>query len=65
MAGKYPSIPNPTRDPANLQDVCTLLKQTVETVTNQRGDPGNSMVSWNDLVRLGLITPNAVPRRGQ
>jgi hypothetical protein len=65
MPQKYPAISEPTNDINSLRDALTSAKQAIEIITNQRGDPLTSMVSWGDLVRLGVVTPLQVPKTGK
>lgn len=66
MAGtnvpKYPAINEPTTDGASLRESVLNLKEGVEMLTRQRGDPIASAVTWADLVALGLIDAAAVPK---
>jgi hypothetical protein len=48
------------------------MKELVEVLARQRGDIGNSAVTWDDLLKLNqpetgtgkpLIDPRAVPRK--
>jgi hypothetical protein len=64
MAQKYPAISDPTTEAASLRDAVISAKQAIEIITNQRGDPQNSMVSWGQLVKLGLVKATAVPKQG-
>lgn len=59
---KYPSIPDPTTAPENLLDATLALKQAMEIVTGQRGDKLHTAVTWADLVALGVITKDQVPK---
>jgi hypothetical protein len=61
MTLRYPAIPNPSADPVALRSTGIALKETVETLTLQRGNPLNAAVTWQDLVNLGLITAAQVP----
>ncbi|WP_454627803.1 tail fiber domain-containing protein [Bradyrhizobium cenepequi] len=49
MAAKYPSIPDPTIDPASLRDSVLALKQAFEIMSGQRGDPSSAAVLPGDL----------------
>jgi hypothetical protein len=58
---KYPAIPEATQDPRSLKVTVDALKESVELLTGQRrGLP--AVVTWEDLVRLGLISETDVPR---
>ena len=61
MAVKYPPIPTPNTDPEALRRADLALKETIEIMTGQRGNPGDAMVTWQDLVNLGLIVPTQIP----
>jgi hypothetical protein len=63
MTLRYPAIPNPSADPIALRSTGIALKETVETLTLQRGSPLNAAVTWQDLVNLGLITAAQVPTK--
>jgi len=62
MATKYPVIPDPTTDPTTLRVTAMALKEGQEILTRQRGDRTMSAVTWQDLLRLGLVTSNQVPK---
>lgn len=62
MAAKYPSIPDPTLDPSSLRDSLLALKQAFEIHSGQRKTPLVAAPTWQDLVDLGLITSDQVPR---
>ena len=59
---KYPAINEPTVDGASLRESVLSLKEGVEMLTRQRGDPIASAVTWADLVALGLIEASDVPK---
>lgn len=59
---KYPSIPKPAADLIALAQAGEAMKETLEILTQQRGNKENSAVTWQDLVDLGLILPTQVPR---
>lgn len=56
-------IPEPTSEPRSLLDAVKALKEAVETMTGQRGDPLDQTVTYRDLVRLKLLDPRMVPQR--
>lgn len=62
MAAKYPSIPEPQADVLALRASSVALKETVEMLTQQRGNKLNAAVTWQDLLDLGLALPTQVPR---
>ena len=66
MAGtnvpKYPAVSEPTTDGASLRESVLNLKEGVEMLTRQRGDPIASAVTWADLSRWGLLTLPTYPK---
>lgn len=58
---KYPAITEPTTDPSSLRDSVLNLKEATEMLTRQRGDPAASVITWADLVNLGIITKDQIP----
>lgn len=58
---KYPSIPAPSQDIRSIQATVIALKEAVELLTGQRQNV-NPPVTWDDLVRLGVIEQGDVPR---
>lgn len=56
---KYVSIPDPTLEAKSQQTCILALKENVEYLTGQRGAPP---VTWDDLVRLGVVKQGDVPR---
>jgi hypothetical protein len=63
--GDYGSIPDPMLNLPSHQDTLTALKQAVEVLTRQRRveQVKASAVTWNDLLALGLIQEDQVPKR--
>ena len=60
---KFPGIPEPTSDPSGLLTTLSACKQALEVILGQRrGSRRDSAVTWGDLVELGLIEENQVPR---
>lgn len=59
---KYPAISEPTVDGASLRESVLSLKEGVEMLTRQRGDPIASAVTWADLVALGIVKVSDVPK---
>ena len=57
------SIPVPTQDPASLRATVAAIKDLVEDLSGQRGTVGDSAVTFNDLVRLGLIERERIPKQ--
>jgi hypothetical protein len=62
MPAKYPSIPEPQAEVLALRSTAAALKETVETLTLQRGSKLNGAVTWQDLIDLGVALPTQVPR---
>lgn len=61
MRNKYSAIPECTIDPKSLQNAVMAIKENVEVLTGQR--PNSSPpVTWEDLVRLGVVSQQDVPR---
>lgn len=60
-----PSIPEPYATIASLTTTVSTMKEAVEIMAGHRGPVLNSTVTWDDLVRLGLIGPEQVPVRAR
>jgi len=56
------TIPEPYQDLAALYRTCTALKQATDTLTGQTREIGERAVTWNDLLRLGVVTPPDLPQ---
>jgi hypothetical protein len=61
MAPRYPPVPEPSTDLVSLRSTALALKETAEILTGNRGNRSLSVVTWQDLVDLGLILPSQVP----
>lgn len=59
----FPSIPEPRPEPNVLAECMRAVKQIAEVLTRQRGKPAQSAVTWQDLVDLGLITADRIPKK--
>lgn len=59
---KYPSVGDPTASSESLRDAVISLKQGYEILTGMRGRKGLSVVTFDDLVRLGLIPKEKAPK---
>lgn len=62
---KYPGIPDPTMTMEGLFQTVMALKEAVELLTGQRGASlkiVTSGVTWADLIELGLIERDQIPR---
>lgn len=70
MAPRYPAIEEPTVDPASLRQAVLSLKQAVEILTAQRGDPLDAAVTLRtqidpaDLSEWRTYTPVITPQFG-
>lgn len=62
MAQRYPSIPDPSLDPEALRRSDIALKETIEIMTGVRGSRLDAVVTWQDMINLGLIVPSQVPK---
>lgn len=62
MAQVYPAIPDPSSDVDSLRITALAVKEGLEIITRQRGDRGNSAVTWNDLLALGIVTAAQIPK---
>lgn len=62
MAQKYPAIPDPFTDLGSVQNTAAALKEGFEILTKQRGRKMYSAVTWEDLLNLGLITADKIPK---
>lgn len=59
---RLPGIPDPARSVDGMFETVTTMKQAVETLAGQRrGSRGESAVTWQDLVDLGLIEVLQIP----
>jgi len=58
---RYPPIPDPSLDPEALRRSDIAIKETLEIMTGQRGNRGDSCVTWQDLVDLGIVLPTQIP----
>lgn len=59
---KYPSITEPLAEINSVRDTAAQLKETAEVLTGQRGTRSLAAVTWQDLLELGLIKPDQVPK---
>lgn len=58
-----PTIPQPEENLHAIFNTVLATKQAVEDINGQAGTVGTSAVTWDDLVRLGLITRERVPKK--
>lgn len=56
------TIPEPNENLASLRSVAIATKELVEVLAGQRGRNNSAAVTWGDLVALGLIQQDQVPR---
>jgi hypothetical protein len=56
------TIPDPHENLASLRAVAVATKELVETLAGQRGQAYTAAVTWADLVKLGLIKQDQIPR---
>jgi len=49
-------IPPITSDPTSVTEAVKALTEGYETISRQRGDKGSWLVTFTDLVELGLVT---------
>lgn len=55
------AVPQPLASLHSLQQTAVALKELVEVMAGQRGQPTTTVVTWGDLVELGLIQADQVP----
>lgn len=56
------TIPQPEENLGALYRSVLTLKELVEVIAGQRGSPVDCHPSWQDLVDIGLIKPDQVPK---
>jgi hypothetical protein len=56
------TIPEPYTNVDSLRATAMATKELVETLAGQRGHPNTVAVTWGDLLSLGLIKPEQVPK---
>ena len=63
---RFPAIPDPQPTVESLVQVCNALKEAVELITDQRrrGQELVSSPTWGDLVHMGMIAEDQVPKGG-
>jgi hypothetical protein len=57
------AIPVPYEDVRSLVRSVSAIKDVVEDLAGQRGTVGDTAVTFNDLVRLGLIDRERIPKQ--
>lgn len=60
---RYPAIREPAADIEALRRTAMDVKETLEIMDSQRGNRFDGVVTWQDLIDLGFIIPEQVPRR--
>jgi hypothetical protein len=63
--GDFSPIPEPMLSLPSHQETLTAIKDAVEVLTRQRKveQVRSSAVTWNDLLALGLVQEDQVPKR--
>ena len=56
-----PTIPEPYEDVRSLRASVMALKELVEILAGQRGDPTDAVPTWQDLIDTGIITKSRIP----
>jgi|KBSMisStandDraft_5_1062788.scaffolds.fasta_scaffold231670_3 hypothetical protein len=56
------TIPVPYENIASLTRTAIATKELVEALAGQTGAPADIAVTWQDLLNLGLIKPEQVPK---
>lgn len=56
------AIPEPYTDVNSLHAAVSALKEGYEAISGQRGTADDAAVTWGDLIRLGWIRPDQVPK---
>ena len=59
---RKPAIPDPVQDLGSLQAVAGALKEGLEMLQGVRGDVDDAAVTWGDLLRLGIVKKDQVPK---
>lgn len=62
MSRKFPTIPEPYETISSIRVATQAIKEGVEMLSGQRGDADDCAVTWGDLIRLGLIKKDQVPK---
>lgn len=62
MATKKTAIPEPLAEINSVRSTAAALKEAVEVVQGVRGDRTTAAVTWQDLLALGLITADKLPK---
>jgi hypothetical protein len=56
------TIPFPTASVESLRECALSNKELTEVLAGQRGSPLDAAVTWGDLVEIGVVKPEQVPR---
>lgn len=58
------TVPQPDETIRGLRASVEGLKEIAEVLDGQRGSMMDAAITWGDLVQLGLVKPENVPKRG-
>jgi hypothetical protein len=58
---RYPAIPEPSLTPESQRESIMAMKQTLEILEGVKGSKLASVVTYQNLLDLGLITLKQVP----
>lgn len=63
--GDYVPIPEPVMNVESHQEVLSAIKLTVDTLVGNSSPKvfSSSAVTWEDLVAVGVITRDQIPKR--
>jgi hypothetical protein len=56
------TIPEPYEDVKSLRTTALATKELVETLAGQRGQAYDVAITWGDMLDLGLVTTEQVPK---
>ena len=62
MSNRYPAIADPRAELASVHDAVVSIKQNVELLTGARGARRDTPVTWGELVTLGVIAEDQIPK---
>jgi hypothetical protein len=62
MATKVAAIPEPIAEINSVRSTAAALKESVEVLQGIRGTRSSAAVTFQDLLRLGLITAAQLPK---
>jgi hypothetical protein len=55
------TIPEPYENAHSLRVSLLAAKELIEMLAGQRGEVADHAVTWDDMVKLGIIKPEQVP----